>query len=87
MATYADLMRVLAMLYGADEETLHGQVRGRVQNLQKMGIPLGLGSQTGRGKKNQLRAGRHLSNRVRLGAGRTWVAAASCGKHSQVAMA
>ncbi|MGC1861913.1 MAG: hypothetical protein WA733_12515 [Methylocystis sp.] len=49
MASYKDLMGVLGKLYGADEEALRGQMRGRVQNLQKMGIPLGL--QVGKGRK------------------------------------
>jgi hypothetical protein len=49
MAGYSDVMKVLAALYGADEVVVRGQLRGRVQNLQKLGIPIGL--QVGKGKK------------------------------------
>jgi len=49
MATYSEVMRVLAALYGADEKALHGPLRGRVQNLQKLGIPAGL--KVGKGKR------------------------------------
>ena len=49
MASYSDVMKVLAALYGADEKVIRGPLRGRVQNLQKMGIPIGL--QVGKGKK------------------------------------
>lgn len=50
MATFAQVMQAFGSLYGADEAAIGGQLRGRVQNLQKLGIPIGLGSRTGRGR-------------------------------------
>jgi hypothetical protein len=50
MATFSQLMKAFGTLYGADEQAISGQLRGRIQNLQKLGIPIGLGSKTGRGR-------------------------------------
>jgi hypothetical protein len=49
MASYAEVVKVLGELYRADEEAVRGPLRGRVQNLQKLHIPLGL--QVGKGRK------------------------------------
>lgn len=48
MAAYKDLLFLIGELYGADEVVLSGKIRGRLQNLAKMGIPMG--GQVGKGK-------------------------------------
>jgi hypothetical protein len=49
MASYAEVMKVLAELYRAGEDAVRGPLRGRIQNLQKLGVPLH--GQVGKGKK------------------------------------
>lgn len=49
MATYAELLELIGSIYEADEAALKGQVRGRLQNLAKMGVPIG--GQVGKGKR------------------------------------
>jgi hypothetical protein len=49
MATLKEVMTVLGSLYRASEEATEGQLRSRVQNFQRLGIPIGL--QLGKGKK------------------------------------
>lgn len=51
MASYAEVMKALAAIYRASDETVRGALRGRVQNLQKFGVPIDVGAQTGRGRK------------------------------------
>jgi hypothetical protein len=48
VAAYKELLSVIGKLYGANEEVLAGKMRGRLQNLAKMGIPSG--GQLGKGK-------------------------------------
>jgi hypothetical protein len=48
MAAYKDVLAVIGQLYGADESTLAGKIRGRLQNLAKLGVPIG--AQLGKGK-------------------------------------
>lgn len=49
MASLKDLLNLLSTLYSADELAISGQVKGRVQNLQKMGVPIG--GNIGKGKR------------------------------------
>jgi hypothetical protein len=49
MATYGHVLQVLAALFGDGEAPLGGPLYGRLKNLQRFGIPLGL--QIGKGKK------------------------------------
>jgi hypothetical protein len=49
MATYAHVIKILAALFGASEKETLGPIRGRLQNFQRLGIPLGL--KIGKGKK------------------------------------
>jgi hypothetical protein len=55
MATYSEVLKVLAAVYGADEKATRGPLRARLQNLQKFGIPLGMN--VGKGKKIDYRDG------------------------------
>jgi hypothetical protein len=48
MAAYKDLLFLIGELYGANEDVLSGKMRGRLQNLAKMQIPMG--GQVGKGK-------------------------------------
>lgn len=49
MATYKELLELLGSLYGADADALEGKMRGRLQNLAKLGVPIGGG--IGKGKR------------------------------------
>lgn len=49
MASYREVMGVLGKFYSLPEDVIQNQLRGRVQNFQKLGIPIGL--QVGKGKR------------------------------------
>jgi hypothetical protein len=54
MATYAEVSKIVAAIFGADEQARRGALAARLQNLQKFGIPLG--TNVGRGKKIDYRS-------------------------------
>jgi hypothetical protein len=49
MATYSEVSKIVAAIFGADEKARRGALTARLQNLQKFGIPLGMN--VGRGKR------------------------------------
>jgi hypothetical protein len=49
MATYKEVMAVLGKFYSLKDEVIQNQLRGRIQNFQRLGVPIGL--QVGKGKR------------------------------------
>jgi hypothetical protein len=49
MATYSEVSKIVAAIFGADEKARRGALTARLQNLQKFGVPLG--QRPGKGKR------------------------------------